>query len=320
MSHPHDHNPYKKPSLFWPLFLIAIGSILLLSNLGILPPNSMDLLWRFWPLVLVIIGLDILLGRRSALGSIITSLVAILLLGGVLAFLFFAKDIPTLVKEVDLGTLNHATIKQPLQEVKTATVFIDWPAGPASLYALSDSNNLIEGELDYYGKLSFVTDVQGDQADVKVDTRREQFFIDTSGVSGEEENWQIGLHPRVAINLTLDSGSGSAEYDLTDLDIRSLNVDSGSGSVDMVLPQLGQIEGTIDTGSGSLTITIPDDMAAKITLNEGSGSFSAGNRFSQKRSGEEDDGNIIWLTEDFVGAENYVELTIDQGSGSITVQ
>lgn len=320
MASSQNHNHHQKPSLFWPLFLIAIGSVLLLSNLGILPPNSMDLLWRFWPLVLVVIGLDILLGRRSALGSIITSLTAILLLGGVLAFLFFAKDIPSLVKEVDLGVLNHTTIKQPLQEIKTANVSIDWPTGPASLYALSDSNNLIEGELDYYGSLVFTTDIQGNHADVKVDTRREQFFIDASGVSGEEENWQIGLHPRVALNLTLDSGSGSVDYDLSGLDIRKLHFDSGSGSVSMILPETGQIEGVMDTGSGSITLDIPDGLAAKITLNQGDGSFSAGNRFSQKRSGEEDDGAIIWLTEDFVGAKNYVELTIDQGSGSITVQ
>lgn len=319
MAHPHNHNQYKKPSLFWPLFLIAVGSILLLSNLGILPPNSMDLLWRFWPLVLVIIGLDILLGRRSALGSIITSLTAILLLGGVLAFLFFAKDIPSLVKEVDLGVLNHSAIKQPLQEIKTANISIDWPSGPASLYALSDSNNLLEGELGYYGNLVFATDIQGDHAEVKVDTRRDQFFIDASGVSGQEEKWEIGLHPRVALNLTLDSGSGSVDYNLTDLDVRTLHFDSGSGSVSMILPETGQIEGAMDTGSGSITLTIPEGMAAKISLKSGSGSFSAGERFQQKRSGE-DDGSVIWLTDDFVGAKNYVELTIDQGSGSITVQ
>jgi hypothetical protein len=46
--------------IFWPLLLIAVGVLFLLSNLGRLPFSPWEL-WRFWPLILVVIGLDILL-------------------------------------------------------------------------------------------------------------------------------------------------------------------------------------------------------------------------------------------------------------------
>ena len=46
--------------IFWPILLIAVGVLFLLSNLGWLPFNPWEL-WRFWPLILVVIGLDILL-------------------------------------------------------------------------------------------------------------------------------------------------------------------------------------------------------------------------------------------------------------------
>lgn len=46
--------------VFWPLLLIAVGVIFLLSNLGLLSFDPWQL-WRLWPVILVVIGLDILL-------------------------------------------------------------------------------------------------------------------------------------------------------------------------------------------------------------------------------------------------------------------
>jgi len=46
--------------VFWPILLIAVGVIFLLSNLGLLPFDASQL-WRLWPLILVVIGLDVLL-------------------------------------------------------------------------------------------------------------------------------------------------------------------------------------------------------------------------------------------------------------------
>jgi len=46
--------------IFWPLLLIAVGVLFLLSNLDLLPFSPWQL-WQLWPLILVVIGLDILL-------------------------------------------------------------------------------------------------------------------------------------------------------------------------------------------------------------------------------------------------------------------
>jgi hypothetical protein len=43
----------KEGGLFWPVFLILVGTAILLVNLGILPPET----WRFWPVILIIPGL-----------------------------------------------------------------------------------------------------------------------------------------------------------------------------------------------------------------------------------------------------------------------
>jgi len=46
--------------VFWPILLIVVGVVFLLSNLGLLAFNPWEL-WRLWPIILVVIGLDILL-------------------------------------------------------------------------------------------------------------------------------------------------------------------------------------------------------------------------------------------------------------------
>jgi hypothetical protein len=46
--------------VFWPILIIVVGVVFLLSNLNLLPID-VGQLWRLWPLILVVIGLDILL-------------------------------------------------------------------------------------------------------------------------------------------------------------------------------------------------------------------------------------------------------------------
>jgi hypothetical protein len=60
-------------SIFWPILLIAVGMIVLLDNLGLLPFDPWQLV-RLWPLVLVVIGLDILIETARRRGHVGESL------------------------------------------------------------------------------------------------------------------------------------------------------------------------------------------------------------------------------------------------------
>jgi hypothetical protein len=86
------------PSFFWPLVFIGAGVILLLSNLGYLPWQSWNVLWRLWPLLLVALGIDLLIGRRSLVGAIFSVLLILLLIGVVVVIVLFAQNIPALVE------------------------------------------------------------------------------------------------------------------------------------------------------------------------------------------------------------------------------
>lgn len=51
-------------SIFFPLLIIFIGVILLLSNLNLIPGNGWNLIVRFWPIIFVFGGIDDLLNHK----------------------------------------------------------------------------------------------------------------------------------------------------------------------------------------------------------------------------------------------------------------
>jgi len=313
-----SHSKHGKPSFFWPLFLITVGVILLLSNFGILPPGSINILWRFWPLILVVIGLDILFGRRSSAGAVITTLLAGVFIVGVLLFAFSAQSFPEFVSQFNMGEAKHEFVQTPLDNITSADVSLDLPASIVSIHALSDSTSLFEGDINYYGNLYFESDNNDGHATVSLDTRIERLFIFGGNFKTETPRWDVGLHPRVALKLTVDSGSGTTDIDLTGLDIERLFFDAGSGSTTLTLPDHGQIDAEIDSGSGAIRIDLPDSLAAKITLDSGSGSFSPGNRLTRVDTLEAN--RTVWQSDNFEGADQYVNFIINQGSGAIQIR
>ena len=72
----------KPKSLFFPLLLIALGILLLLDTMRMIPGGTWDAIWRLWPLVFIVGGLDGLYQRNGFIGSILfIGLGSILLLG-----------------------------------------------------------------------------------------------------------------------------------------------------------------------------------------------------------------------------------------------
>jgi hypothetical protein len=67
-----EHRPrrYNRPSLFFPLLLIAIGIIFLLRNTGVITGDAWSTILRMWPLLLVAIGIDSLFQRHGIVGPV----------------------------------------------------------------------------------------------------------------------------------------------------------------------------------------------------------------------------------------------------------
>jgi len=329
----------RRPSLFGPLLLIGGGLVLLLDQFGYLPIDPWILLWRFWPVILILVGLDLLLGRRSFIGSMLGALLPLLLIGGLVAFLFFGRDLSGWLSWTGDNELNRETIEHPLGEIQEADVTLHMGSWHTSLAALDDSPNLIQGEIDTYGELRFHVDDRGERAEVTLSVENPGASWLFNWVSQGDDRWEIYASPNLPLDLELDCGSGGGEFDLTELQVRDLLVDGGSGSIELTLPAEWGMEVELDVGSGSMDLFLPDrggatvdidggtgriqivlpaKMAARVEIESGSGSFRPGERLKLVQG--ERDGDGVWETEGFQTAENRIELKIDQGSGAITFE
>jgi len=309
----------RPPSVFWPLVFISAGVMLLLVNLGYLPRQSWAVVWRLWPVLLIALGIDVLFGRRSVFGAVFGGLLILLLFGGVVAVVFFARNIPGLAEITRPPDVHIRHIAYELGDVERAAVEIDWSSMPGSLGALDDSPNLIEGTIAYRGELIFDVYVDGDQADVDLDSHFSGSGTWPFGYAGRQDHrWDVELSPNVPLDLTLDAGSGSFDFDLSDLQVSDLFLDAGSGAGNLILPPDSTFDARIEGGSGALVITLPDGVGARVVLDSGSGSFDPDGRF-RLVDGERDD-DSVWETDDYDSDGYVIELTIDQGSGSIRVR
>jgi hypothetical protein len=261
--------------------------------------------------------LDILFGRRSLAGGLASSLLALLLVGGLIWVLMQS---PERFKGVEWMQFLNPTLKTekidvPLESIKDAEISLDLGSGVQTINALPNTSlSMMEGKVDYYGSLNYTVEGSGEHRSVYLSTRNtpdDWFFL-----SWQPLNWRISLHPDVLYTLYLDTGSGRNKFDLSALQIKELHLSSGSGRIDLSLPA-GDYYAKLDIGSGQMEIHIPANAAAQVRLDQGSGRFRAPG-FKLVEGDKNEDG--VWETSSYATATQQIELDIDQGSGDILLQ
>lgn len=327
-------NEPRKNSLFWPIILIGAGLILLLRNLGVLESFNFNVLLRLWPLILVVIGLDLIFGRRYPWAG---ALIALLAVGGVIAFLYFAPNLginpPAGVKTEVLTT--------PVESTTRVQYNLDTSYEPVSIKALPASSDLFKATIVHNGQLNFnVTGDTDKTVSLSETTDPENWFSLDLGLSGLK--WDIGLNPSVPAVLNLDGGSGSLDINLTGLKLESFDaslgsgastitlpvstaaytveIDSGSGAVNVKMPATTPLTLTLSSGSGAVTMRVPAGTALKVeVMDDGSGAVRLPGSL-QLMDGDGSFEDDTWQSTGFDTAANPIVILIeDRGSGSITI-
>ncbi len=304
----------RRPSLFWPILLIGIGLILLLNNAGVLPGSPWAVLWQFWPVLLIAIGVDILFGR-SVTGRILSAILALLVVAGGIALM--AVSPASRLGFLDFlpgfrigGELKATHIEYPASDIQSADVKVGFSTGKNELYALSDSTSLIQADLSHYGELDVSYSESGGRANLEIGV---DSAFSVGIFQSSEEEWNVGLNPRVVYDLDLSLGVGESRIDLSRLALSGGKIDVGVGQTRMTLPDSGRFTLRVNGGVGSLHIIAPREVALRAQVNTGIGSFNNNSRLRPV-------GDNVYETEDFATADNAITLIIDIGVGSVTIQ
>lgn len=324
----------KNRSFFWPVVLIGVGLVWLLSNMGIIPAASLALAWRLWPLIIIIIGLDLIFGRKTPLVGALVGVLAVALVVGIL---LFAPVLGWKAPEMETHSFSEA-----LGNATTAELKLDLGSATNTINVLGDSGELITARIDHAGDVYFLVGGTDSSRTVSLGASSSEW---TSWMPGNQApKWFISLSPKAVWEMEIDCGSGSTSMDFTGLQVADLAVDIGSGSVNAILAQSSTgYNASFTGGSGSLHLTVPTGTNLTVQLDGGSGSISvelpAGAKVRVEAqddgsgslnlpkglvriSGADEDRDLgVWESAGYETANYQVLILIlDAGSGSINIQ
>lgn len=287
------------------IFLVILGLAFLFKNFGLLPWGLWGTIWRLWPVLLVVLGIYMVLGRsRPGLATGLSLLAIVVAFGLTLATSKSAKS----------QTVS-GSFSEPMGSVQRAEVDIQFGAGELTLDSLpSTSSDLVQGKFEHQGltqgvNKSFKTLDGVGRLELNATLAGQRILGDF------RQKWQVGLTPRIPLDLSVKAGASQGQLNLTNLQLSRLRVDIGASKATINLPKVasGTLDAQIKAGAADLTIKIPSGVAVQIKPDIGLASFKVDDERFPK-TGE------YYVSPGFAQAGARIRLEISSGLAKIEVK
>lgn len=309
----------KYKHIVWPVLLIVIGLIILMSNLGWFHFNWSGI-WQLWPVILIIWGISIL-----PLKDLYKYILLFATIGFTLVFFnriteprwwmtFHSDDSGWRWErddDDDRGPTKWSNETQSLTVPfdslsKKAVLRLEAAAGEFTLQG--NSTNLLS--FSKTGDVGDYTMITEDLNGVK----NIRLKLENSGRSNSfhKNNVDISLNEGTNWNLDFDIGAASIDMQLEDYLIDTANVNAGASSIDMKLGMKNPKSVIIlNAGASSINLKIPKDAGCQVK----SESFIVSRNFegfTKKSSG-------LYQTDNFSGAQNKIYIEVKTAVSSISI-
>jgi hypothetical protein len=298
-----------------PLVLILIGVLLLLQNLGLVSADIWSNVGRLWPLLLVLIGLEVLFGRQLGGRAILGIMLLAFAGAGIWATMTAGSSA--------IGTNTH-TLDQSLDGATSADVLVNFGAGQLNLSSLPGSDPAQLASLTFEGPANLepttsyaVQDGVG-QLQYGVNGRTglaSSAFPMFSGRQSPSARMSVALAPNVPLQVTVRTGATDAQLDFSQLRATALDVSVGASAAHLTLPaNAGSTTAHVQGGLTALIIVVPPGVAAQVHYRGGLNALDIDRRrFPAVGNGE-------YRSADYDTASNRVDLYVDSGLASVTIE
>lgn len=288
------------------LWLIVLGSLLMLNTLGIVNWAVWVYLLQWWPVILIAVGVQMLLGRR-----VFHLVLAVLLVAGTAMYVTGGPPRPWGASWSVGAESQQFRVSQGMPGGVTAGS-LDLDYGTGRLNLGSGSGGLLDGELSYYSREPRVSVSQNNGlARVKVKQESERVLFFPGNRSGAD--WHIRLSEEIPWDLNLDVGATKAYIDLSRLEVRKLDVDAGASDLRIVFgPRSPRMAVDIDAGAANVELAIPFQLGVRIRMD----SALSGNNLEKEgftKQGKE------YVTENYLTAPARVEIEFNAGVSNLKV-
>jgi hypothetical protein len=206
--------------------------------------------------------------------------------------------------------VEHASF--PLGSADEAAISIHHGAGKLNLHASSQPGELAGGT--FAGGVQANQSMQGSKAVLEVRNPTMHIYGDSWVGNGRGFEWNVGINSTVPMDLELHTGANELLLDLTETQIRNLLLETGASRSVITLPKsAGFTRATFKSGLAETVITVPEGVAALIDVKSGLSGIKV-NEQRFPRVGE------VYQSADYQTSANRVEIHVETGLGSVTIQ
>lgn len=303
----------RRGGVFWPLLLIALGIVFLLSNFGVITGISWLAIASLWPLLLILIGLDVAFARRWPLPTLA---VEVLVIAAGLGLLAYSPNLsPGIFVFGNSDGPGIADVTVPRGNATDLTFSLN--GGANSYHVTGGATALVEAHSanpDLRSRVSGTT-----RANVRLDQVSTGFIH--SANNGDVE---IRLPSDLPASVTINVGASESDIDLSDVRVTDGRVNLGASSMRFVLPRptSGNVDIRMSGGASTITLVVPDGVEARVATTGGFLSLRSDN--TRLGTGGASGGCIACGTtiesSGYGTATNRVTVTISAGASSIVVR
>ncbi len=256
-----------------------------------------------WGAVLLLAGILLLLENLGYLAGLGVSVWQILW-----PLAFIAVGIWILVGSRLGGRVETETLSLPLEGATEAEIRVDYGAG--ELRIEGGSTELLDGTFE--SGVEHTLQHRDERAILRL--RSPSVVVWPWGWSpGTTRRWRLRLNDRIPMILSVHSGASDCRLNLEQLNVTRLDIESGASSLDVTLPaQAGETDVRVSTGAASMNMRVPEGVAARIRV---AGALSS-THVDRARFPRQDD---IYMSPDYDTAANRVNIRVDTGVGSISI-
>jgi len=306
--------------LYWGIFLVAVGGVLVTTDAGALDAGSIAGALRLWPVAIVAIGVGIVL-RRTRFGLAAGMLAAAapgLLIGGGLAAL------PQIA--VDCGSDEGVAAVGAREGVFDGPAMIAVSAGCGSLVvdtAPGDAWHLESGSTSDRAPA-----ISASSRSLAIDAHTGAGLF---GHSLDRDDWRLTLPTSVIDELSFVVNAGHGEIDLAGARIDHLDITtnaaqagidlsgadvarlSGSVNAGMVtidMPGASDLVGSVEVNAGALHVCAPSGLGLSVRHDGAVGGISVNGRHET---------DSVWESPNYASALYRADLEVDVNFGNVEI-
>lgn len=222
----------RRSGVFFGVFIVLLGAVLLAINLGYVDNR----IWNFfWPVLLVLLGVWFITRPR---------------------------------RWANAGTYTAEQASFPVESAAEGEIQVHYGAGRLQISASNNPAELAGGS--FVGGVLSDRTMQGSKVVLALRTPSERVWGGPWAAGEQGFEWKLGINPQIPLDLHLHTGANEEILNLSDTHVRSLVLETGASKTDITLPSAaGYTRATVKSGLASMNIMVPMGVAASISVNAG---------------------------------------------------